>query len=294
MNHDEMTKSSVNDIKHDQTQSPDHKERIARRMARAGLCSRRDAERWVAEGRVQVNGAILASPAVVVGPNDLVTVDGQLVPPPAPTRLWRYHKPAGLVTTARDDRGRTTVFERLPADLPRVISVGRLDLTSEGLLLLTNDGAVARHLELPATGWIRRYRVRVHGEVTAEQLSRLARGVRVGDVTYGPVTATLERVQGSNAWVALGLREGRNREVRRLMEHIGLVVTRLIRVAYGPFQLGYLARGEVEEIPRRVIADQLPGFVDIGTQSNRANAHNRLPPKGKTRASGRADHRRQP
>ncbi|MGE5506525.1 MAG: pseudouridine synthase [Actinomycetota bacterium] len=237
--------------------APEGQERIAKRLARAGLCSRRDAERWVAEGRVAVNGQVLDTPAVVVGPADLIVVDGNPLPDAERTRLWRYHKPAGLVTTHKDEKGRATVFDRLPADLPRVISVGRLDLNSEGLLLLTNDGALARRLELPATGWVRRYRVRVHGEVDAAQLTRLEKGLRIEGVEYGPIKATLDRQQGSNAWLTVALKEGKNREVRRVMEHLGWPVTRLIRVAYGPFQLGTLAEGALEEVPGRVLKEQL-------------------------------------
>lgn len=240
--------------------SPAAGERIAKRLARAGLCSRRDAEILVREGRVAVNGTLLATPAFLVGPGDVVTVDGRPLPEPEGARLWRYHKPAGLVTTARDEKGRQTVFEALPDDLPRVVSVGRLDLTTEGLLLLTNDGEVARHLELPSTGWTRRYRVRVHGTVDEARLRDLARGPTIDGVRYGPVEAALDRQQGSNAWLTVALKEGKNREIRKVMESLGLSVTRLIRVAYGPFQLGKLERGAVEEVPRRVLKDQLQDF----------------------------------
>jgi len=228
-------------------------------MARAGLCSRREAERWIAEGRVTVNGRVLDSPAVLVSETDDVRVDGKPLAPPERTRLWRYHKPAGLVTTHRDEKGRKTVFDALPPTLPRVISVGRLDLNSEGLLLLTNDGALARRLELPATGWVRRYRVRVHGKPDAASLAALAKGVTIDGVAYGPIEAKLDRVRGSNAWVTVALREGKNREVRRVFEHLGLPVTRLIRVAYGPFQLGALPRGAVEEVTGKVLKEQLGG-----------------------------------
>jgi len=243
-------------------------ERVAKRMARAGLCSRREAERWIAEGRVSVAGAVLTSPAVAIAADADLRVDGQPVPAPAPARLWRYHKPAGLMTTHRDDRGRPTVFDRLPADLPRLVSVGRLDLNSEGLLLLTNDGELARTLELPSRGWIRRYKVRVHGVPDPARLAALERGVTVAGVAYGPIRAALDRQQGSNAWLTVSLAEGRNREIRRVMAHLGLEVTRLIRIAYGPFQLGHLARGAIDEVPRRVLAEQLGGST---------HAHHRRP-----------------
>ena len=233
-------------------------ERIAKWLARAGRASRRDAERLIAEGRVRLNNAPDTHPATFVAAGDLVQVDGAIVDPPERARLWRYHKPPGQVTTHRDPQGRPTVFEKLPPILPRVVSVGRLDLTSEGLLLLTNDGALARKLELPATGWLRRYRVRVHGNVDERSLAVLARGVTIDGVRYGSIDAGLDSRRGENAWLAVSLREGRNREVRRVMAHLGLAVTRLIRVAYGPFQLGALPRGAVEEVPARVLRDQLP------------------------------------
>jgi 23S rRNA pseudouridine2605 synthase len=232
-------------------------ERVAKLMARAGLCSRRDAERWIAEGRVSLDGRVLDSPAVTATAESDLRVDGKPIPQKEPARLWRYHKPAGLVTTHRDEKGRPTVFERLPPELPRVISVGRLDLTSEGLLLLTNDGGLARALELPSRGWIRRYRVRVHGSVDAIKLKSLEKGLTLDRISYGPIRAELERAQGSNAWLTMSLQEGKNREIRRVLGHLGLDVTRLIRIAYGPFQLGHLARGGVEEVPRRVLREQL-------------------------------------
>lgn len=231
--------------------------RIAKAMARAGLCSRREAERWIADGRVVVNGRRIETPAVDVGPNDKVVVDGKPLPAAEPVRLWRYHKPRGLVTTHADPEGRSTVFDNLPAELPRVISIGRLDLNTEGLLLLTNDGALARHLELPATGWLRRYRVRAHGRVTQEELDKLKDGVEIEGVRYGPVEATLDTLQGGNIWLTISLREGKNREVRRILESLGLAVNRLIRISYGPFQLLDLKPGEAEVVRRRVLADQL-------------------------------------
>jgi 23S rRNA pseudouridine2605 synthase len=232
-------------------------QRIAKVLARAGLCSRRDAERWVAEGRVAVDGKVLTSPAVTVTDASEIRVDGSPLPEPQRARLWRYHKPAGLVTTHRDEKGRATVFAALPKELPRLISVGRLDLNAEGLLLLTNDGALARRLELPATGWLRRYKVRVHGVVDAARLAVLEKGVTIDGVAYGPIHALFERQQGSNAWIALSLREGKNREVRRVMEHLGYSVTRLIRLSYGPFQLGHLERGAIEEVAKKVLEEQL-------------------------------------
>ena len=238
-------------------------ERIAKRLARAGVCSRRDAEKLILAGRVAVDGLVLSSPAMNVGEENRITVDGRPIAAATETRLWRYHKPAGLLTTHRDPQGRPTLFERLPPELPRVVSVGRLDLNSEGLLLLTNDGALARRLELPANGWLRRYRVRVHGTVDSARLATLAKGIHVEGVDYGPIEASLERQQGSNAWLVVSLKEGKNREVRRVMEHLGLQVSRLIRVAYGPFQLGHLVRGGVEEVPPRVLRDQIGrGEVD--------------------------------
>lgn len=237
--------------------------RIAKAMARAGLCSRREAERWIADGRVNVNGTILKTPAVEVTGSDRVLVDGRALPMAEPVKLWRYHKPRGLVTTHADPQGRPTVFDSLPEDLPRVISVGRLDFNTEGLLLLTNDGALARHLELPATGWLRRYRVRAHGRVGQQQLDRLQDGVEIDGVRYGPVEATIDSLQGANIWLTLALREGKNREVRRILESLGLEVNRLIRVSYGPFQLLELKPGEVEPVKRRVLADQLgPALAD--------------------------------
>jgi 23S rRNA pseudouridine2605 synthase len=232
-------------------------ERIAKVLARAGLASRRDAEEMVTSGRVTVNGRVINSPALDVTANDVVAVDGKNLPPRERTRLFMYHKPRGLMTTHADPEGRPTVFDNLPAGLPRLISIGRLDFNTEGLLLLTNDGGLARTLELPDTGWLRRYRVRAHGEVTQAQLDQLKAGVEVDGVKYGPIDATLERDQGANVWLVFAIREGKNREVRNVMAHLGLEVNRLIRVSYGPFQLAELAEGQVEEVKTRVLREQL-------------------------------------
>ena len=231
--------------------------RIAKVMARAGLCSRRDAEGWIAAGRVAVNGAVIDSPALNVKPGDRITVDGEPLPERDQTRLFLFHKPRGLVTTARDPEGRPTIFDNLPGGLPRVVSVGRLDINTEGLMLLTNDGGLARVLELPATGWLRRYRVRANGEIDQARLDALKAGVTIDGVDYAGIEATLDRVQGANAWLTMGLREGKNREIKRVLESLGLAVTRLIRISFGPFQLGELAEGAVENIPTRVLRDQL-------------------------------------
>ena len=232
-------------------------ERIAKVMSRAGLASRRDAEEWVTQGRVTVNGRVINSPALDVTANDVIAVDGKPLPPRERTRLFMFHKPRGLMTTHADPEGRPTVFDNLPEGLPRLISIGRLDFNTEGLLLLTNDGGLARALELPDTGWLRRYRVRAHGEVTQAQLDELKKGVEVEGVKYGPIDATLERDQGANVWLVFAIREGKNREVRNVMAHLGLEVNRLIRVSYGPFQLGELEEGQVEEVKTRVLREQL-------------------------------------
>jgi 23S rRNA pseudouridine2605 synthase len=247
--------------------------RISKALARAGLCSRRDAERWIAEGRVKVNGRLLTSPALDVEAKDRIEVDGQPLPTPEPPQLWRYHKPRGLVTTHKDPEGRPTVFDSLPPELPRVVSVGRLDFNTEGLLLLTNDGAMARHMELPATGWLRRYRVRAHGRITQEHLDRLKDGVEIEGVRYGPIEATIDSVQGANVWLGIGLREGKNREVRTILATLGLDVNRLIRVSFGPFQLLDLKPGTVEPVKRRVLADQLGSVLakELGLASDTAS-----------------------
>ena len=231
--------------------------RIARRLARAGVASRRDAEAMIAEGRVAVNGKLLETPALDVGPKDRITIDGEPLPAIERTRLWLFHKPSGLVTTNKDPEGRPTVFEKLPEEMPRVLTIGRLDITTEGLLLLTNDGGLARVLELPATGWLRRYRVRAHGSIEQAKLDELREGIAIDGVFYGAIEATLDRVQGSNVWMTLGLREGKNREVKRVLGELGLDVNRLIRLSYGPFQLADLAEGAVREIHGKTLRDQL-------------------------------------
>ncbi len=233
------------------------KERIAKRMARAGLCSRRDAERWIEAGRVIVNGVKLDSPAFTVSDIDLITVDGKPLPKKERPRLWRYHKPVGLVTSHRDEKGRDTVFDKLPDDMPRVISIGRLDLNSEGLLLLTNDGELARRLELPATGWKRKYRVRVHGHPTERDLALLSKGLTVDGVRYDAIEAVLDSSKGANSWMTVSLREGKNREIRKVMEHLGYTVLRLLRISYGPLQLGDLVEGAVDEVKSKILRDQM-------------------------------------
>lgn len=235
-------------------------DRIAKVIARAGICSRRDAEKLIADGRVTLDGEKITTPAIKVGPDQVVAVDGKPLAEPETTRLWRYHKPSGLVTTHRDEKGRATVFAALPKSMPRVVSVGRLDVNSEGLLLLTNDGALARSLELPAAGWVRKYRVRLFGKVRQEDFEKLALGVIIDGVKYGPVIADLERTKGMYSWASVSLKEGKNREVKRLMENMGLKVARLIRVQYGPFHLGQLAEGAVEEIP----AQSWRGLLGMG------------------------------
>lgn len=243
---------------------PTKGERIAKVMARAGLCSRREAERWIEAGRVSVNGKKLSTPAHTVTDADIVTVDGKPVGDKQESKLWRYHKPAGLIVSHGDPEGRATVFEKMPPDMPRVVSVGRLDINSEGLLLMTNDGALANLLESPKTGWTRKYRVRVHGNPDPKALAGLENGVTVSGLRYGPIKAELETTKdrkAANAWISVSLQEGKNREVRKVMEHLGLNVNRLIRTGYGPFQLGSLPRGGVEEIKRAALRSSLPkGF----------------------------------
>ena len=245
------------------------KERIAKRLARAGVASRREVERLIGLGRIAVNGRVLDTPAVLVGSTDVVTVDGRPVERPEATRVWRFHKPVGLITAAKDPAGRPTVFDALPEGMPRVIKIGRLDINSEGLLLLTNDGELARALELPATGWVRRYRARARGSVTQDKLDTLKTGVTIDGVRYGPIEATLDKAKEksadgkapANLWISVSLTEGKNREVRKVLEHLGVTVNRLIRLSYGPFQLGTLSEGEVAEIGPRVIREQLAQMI---------------------------------
>lgn len=260
--------------------------RIAKAMARAGLCSRREAERWIEAGRVSINGTKLTTPAVTVTPQDRVVVDGKPLPAAEPTRLWRHHKPRGRVTTHSDPQQRETVFANLPPNMPRVVSIGRLDYNTEGLLLLTNSGELARHLELPSTGWLRRYRVRAHGRVSQQQLDKLQNGITIDGQRFAAIEATLDSTQGGNVWLSMSLREGKNREIRRVLETLNLSVNRLIRVSYGPFQLGDLAPGTVEEIRTRVIAEQL-GRKLAGELGLAQDAK----PEGRTGTAKRAAHK---
>lgn len=245
-------------------------ERVAKRIARAGICSRREAERLIADSRVRVDGVVIETPATLVGPNARILVDDKLVPRPSAAALWRYHKPTGEIVTRNDPRGRRTVFASLPDTMGYVVTVGRLDLNSEGLLLLTNDGELARKLELPATGWTRRYRVRVNGRPNERALKTLENGVTIDDLRYGAIKAAIDSQKGANAWLTLSLREGKNREIRKVLEHLNLRVNRLIRVAYGPFQLGTLKRGDVAKVPDKVLQDQMGGTYEIDAKSRKA------------------------
>ncbi len=280
-----MTKNS------NRARLPAEGERIAKVLSRAGICSRRDAERAIAAGRVEVDGKPLTTPAFKVTPRNRITFDGKPVSGAEETRLWLYHKPTGLVTTHKDPEGRATVFNSLPQRLPRVVSVGRLDINSEGLLLLTNDGQFARALELPSTGWLRRYRVRVRGKVDPVKLSRLADGITVNGLKYGPINARLERQMRSNAWLVVELREGKNREVRKVLEHLGLEVGRLIRVSYGPFTLGDLAPGEVKQIPRRSLVEQAGKFFEAGAAAKPSGGSTARKHKKPNKAQHRANRR---
>ncbi|MEQ8651826.1 MAG: pseudouridine synthase [Kiloniellales bacterium] len=241
--------------------APPKGERIAKVIARSGLCSRREAEVLVQQGRVELDGETVERPGTTVQPNQKVSVDGERLPALEAARLFRFHKPDGVLTAARDPEGRKVFGEILPEGLPRLMPVGRLDMTSEGLLLLTNDGELKRHLELPATGWLRRYRVRVFGKVEADALKALEKGLTLDGERFGPIRASLDRVQGRNAWLTVALREGKNREVRRVCTHLGLTVNRLIRISYGPFQLGALKEGAVEEVPAKALKEQLGRFL---------------------------------
>ncbi len=271
-------------------QNTKDKQRIAKWLARAGVASRRGAERLISGGKVKVDGKILDTPAFLVTGDEDIRVEGKKVEPPEPPRLWRYYKPKGLITTNYDPEGRPSVFSKLPKDLPRVISIGRLDINTEGLLLFTNDGELSRQLELPATGWSRRYRVRAFGDVTQERLDRLKDGIRVGGVKYGAIIAGLEKKQGDNIWLNMVLREGKNREIKHVLGALGLKVNRLIRISYGPFTLRELEPGGIKEVPRKLLRDQLgPAWSEKikaaapqGKRvTGRANANNRRKPQGK-------------
>jgi 23S rRNA pseudouridine2605 synthase len=280
-------------------------ERIAKRIARAGICSRREAESRILDGRVTVNGEIITSPALNVSPSEKITVDGKSLPAREPAGLWRYYKPRGLVVSDRDEQNRETIFDHLPKNLPRLITVGRLDLDSEGLLLLTNDGDLARHLELPSTGWSRKYRVRTQGQIDQAELAALANGITIDGIRYGQVIAKLDRQMASNAWLTIAIREGKNREIRRIMDYLGHKVSRLIRISYGPFQLGDLEDGDIEAIKSRVLTDQLglgdgaanasdkptlsinkPANNSAGKRGRHAN-HSRKPSRGHSNKTGR-------
>ena len=260
------------------TITADTGDRIAKRIARAGICSRRDAEKLILEGKVKVNGETITSPALNVSADDKIMVDGKRLPQAQESRLWRYYKPRGLIVTDRDERGRETIFDTLPEHMPRVISVGRLDYDSEGLLLLTNDGAVARHLELPSTGWSRRYKIRVQGRVDEARLAELKDGITIDGIRYNDIEASLETQMNSNAWITISIREGKNREVRRIMEHLGHSVSRLIRLSYGPFQLGNLEKGKIEEVRQAVLKEQLG---DEDSKSAKAGLEGPLPRSAK-------------
>ena len=275
----------------DKTDASPGAQRVAKLIARAGVCSRREAERLIEQRRVAVDDQTLTTPAVTVDDPQRITIDGERLPQPEPTRIFRFHKPSGVVTTERDPEGRQTIYDVLPDGLPRLMPVGRLDLTSEGLLLLTNDGALKRRLELPDTGWIRRYRVRVFGEPDPDQLASLQQGITIDGVRYGAIDAQVDSKSGANTWVTGSLKEWRNREVRRVMEHLGYRVNRLLRVAYGPFQLGSMKRGEVKEVPPKVLAEQLgldQPAQKVGTAKAKPPKNARKPDKPRKPAGGGA------
>ena len=260
-------------------------ERIAKVLARAGVASRRESERLIEAGRITVNGQVLKTPAFKVTDKDTILFDGKPIAAKEPPRLWKFNKPTGQLTSHKDPEGRPTVFDNLPKSLPRVISVGRLDMNSEGLLLLTNDGELARALELPSTGWIRRYRARAYGKVTQEQLDTLKKGITIDGVPTGPIEAELERQQRDNAWILVTIREGKNREVRRALETLDLKVNRLIRVSYGPFQLGNMKRSEIEEVRPRILRDQVGHLVDIPKDSPKPGRKRPTAPRRGSNAS---------
>jgi 23S rRNA pseudouridine2605 synthase len=268
-------------------------ERIAKVLSRAGIASRREAERLIELGEVRVNGKVITSPALNVTAKDKITVRGEPVGQPEPPRLWLYYKPEGLVTSASDEKGRDTVFDHLPEDMPRVMSIGRLDLNSEGLLLLTNDGELKRKLELPSTGWLRKYRVRVKGNPTEPEIEPLRKGITVDGDRFQPMEVKIDRHQGANAWLTVGLREGKNREIRRAMNHIGLTVNRLIRISYGPFRLNELQPGEVEELKPRVLREQL-GLADADEPPKPVRKLAPKPGKTATRSTGASEDRAKP
>jgi 23S rRNA pseudouridine2605 synthase len=246
----------------EKSESPFEGERIAKRLARAGVASRREIERMIEAGRVSVDGKIITSPALNVTDANKIVVDGRIIGEAEEARVWRYHKSAGTLTTNSDPKGRPTIFEKLPPELPRVVTIGRLDFNTEGLLLLTNDGELARHLELPQNAWLRHYRVRVYGDIVPSKLKAVEEGVTIEGVHYEPIKIEVEKEKemGANKWLAVTIREGKNREVRKILEHLGLQVTRLIRIGFGPFQLGKLSRGAIEEVPHRVLRDSLGTF----------------------------------
>ena len=270
-------------------------ERIAKRIARAGICSRREAESRILDGRVKVNGNVITSPALNVNRNDKITIDGKLLPAREPSRLWRYYKSRGLVVSDRDEQNRETIFDRLPQGLPRLITVGRLDLDSEGLLLMTNDGDLARYLELPSTGWSRKYRVRAQGQIDQTKLAALANGVTIEGIRYGQVIAKLDRQMASNAWLTIAIREGKNREIRRIMEYLGHKVSRLIRISYGPFQLGNLEDGDIKAVNARVLADQLGIGDNTADAIIKPTLFIKKPDQNSAdKRGGHANHRRKP